>query len=119
LNLAHQYIAQLSEDIKKAVFGNVGSLAAFRVGPEDAEYLESKFAPTFTKQDISKLDNRNAYINLLVNGQPTKPFNIETLTTGKGDAAYAEKLKELSYLKYGIPREEVESEIMDRYRSGK
>lgn len=119
LNLAHQYIGQLSEDIKKAVFGNVGSLATFRVGPEDAEFLESKFAPTFTKQDIAKLDNRNAYINLLVNGQPTKPFNIVTLDTGKGDMAYAEKLKELSYLKYGVAREEVESEIMERYRGTK
>ncbi len=116
LNIAHQYIAQLSEDIKKAVFGNVGSLAVFRVGPEDAEFLESKFAPTFTAQDIAKLDNRNAYINLLVDGQPTKPFNITTITSEKGDPAFAEKLKEYSYLKYGVPRDEVESEIMDRYR---
>ena len=116
LNLAHQYIAQLSEEIKKAVFGNVGSLAAFRVGPEDAEFLEGKFKPTFTAQDITKLDNYNAYLNLLVNGQPTKPFNIATFAPEKGDAAYAEKLKEYSYLKYGVPRDEVESEIMDRYR---
>lgn len=118
LNLAHQYIAQLSEDIKKAVFGNVGSLAAFRVGPEDAEFLEGKFKPTFTAQDITKLDNYNAYLNLLVNGQPTKPFNIATLPPEKGDTVFAEKLKEYSYLKYGLPREEVEDEIMGRYRRG-
>lgn len=119
LNLAHQYIAQLSEDIKKAVFGNVGSLAAFRVGPEDAEFLASKFAPTFTAEDITKLDNYNAYVNLLVNGQPTKPFNIATLPPEKGDPAFAEKLKELSYLKYGVAREEVEAEIMERFRANK
>jgi hypothetical protein len=119
LNLAHQYIGQLSEEIKKAVFGNVGSLAAFRVGPEDAEYLEGKFAPIFTKQDITKLDNYNAYINLLVNGQPTKPFNIETLAPERGDQVFAEKLKELSYLQYGVAREEIEAEIMERYRSSR
>lgn len=117
LNVAHQYIAQLSEEIKNAVFGNVGSIAAFRVGPEDAEYLESKFKPTFTAQDITKLDNYNAYVNMLVNGQPTKPFNIATLPPEQGNVALAAKLKELSYLKYGTPREEVEAEIFARYRA--
>ena len=119
LNLAHQYLGQLSDEIKKAVFGNVGSLAAFRVGAEDAEFLESKFSPVFTVQDITKLDNYNAYINLLVNGQPTKPFNIITLPPEKGDTTFAEKLKELSYMKYGVPREEVEAEIMERFRGNR
>ncbi|MFZ2832094.1 MAG: TraM recognition domain-containing protein, partial [Minisyncoccia bacterium] len=115
LNVAHQYIAQLSEEIKNAVFGNVGSIAAFRVGPEDAEFLEKKFAPTFTAQDITKLDNYNAYMNMLVNGEPRKPFNIATLPPEQGNPELAEKLKQLSYLKYGAPREEVEAEIMGRY----
>ena len=116
LNIAHQYIAQLSENIKNAVFGNVGSLAAFRVGQEDAQFLESKFAPTFSAQDITRLDNYNAYVSMLVNGQPTKPFNIATLPPEQGNPALADKLKELSYLKYGAPREEVEAEIMARFR---
>ncbi|MEK7148382.1 MAG: TraM recognition domain-containing protein [Patescibacteria group bacterium] len=119
LNIAHQYIAQLSDEIKNAVFGNVGSLAAFRVGPEDAEFLESKFKPTFSAQDITRLDNYNAYMSMLVNGQPTKPFNITTLPPEHGDPALAEKLKQLSYLKYGAPREEVEAEIMGRFSGGK
>ncbi|MFA5996975.1 MAG: DUF87 domain-containing protein [Candidatus Paceibacterota bacterium] len=117
LNVAHQYISQLSEEIKNAVFGNVGNMAVFRVGPEDAEYLEKKFAPTFSASDITKLDNRNAYVSMLVNGQPAKPFNIETFPLEQGNVAYAEQLKQLSYLKYGAPREEVEAEIMGRYRS--
>lgn len=117
LNVAHQYIAQLSEEIKNAVFGNVGSLAVFRVGKDDADYLESKFAPTFSAQDITRLDNYNAYMSMLVNGQPTKPFNIATLPPEQGNPVLAEKLKQLSYLKYGAPREEVEAEIMGRYRS--
>ena len=116
LTVAHQYIAQLSEEIKNAVFGNVGSMAVFRVGPEDAEALDNKFAPTFSAQDITRLDNYNAYVNMLVNGQPTKPFNIATLPPEEGNLAMAEKLKELSYLKYGAPREEVETEIMARFR---
>lgn len=119
LNIAHQYIAQLSDEIKNAVFGNVGSLTAFRVGPDDAKYLESKFAPTFTAQDITKLDNYNAYVSLLIGGEPAKPFNITTLPPEKGDIARAAKLKELSYLKYGVPREQVEAEILARFKGGK
>lgn len=116
LNVAHQYIAQLPEDIKNAVFGNVGNMAVFRVGQEDAEYLEKKFQPTFSAQDITRLDNYNAYVNMLVDGQPTKPFNIATLPPEEGNPVLAEKLKQLSYLKYGAPREEVEAEIMARFR---
>lgn len=116
LNVAHQFIGQLSDDIKNAVFGNVGSMAVFRVGPEDAEFLEKKLAPTFTAQDITKLENYNAYMNLLVNGEPRKPFNIVTLPPEKGNAVLAEKLKELSSLTYGVPREEVEAEIFARYK---
>lgn len=116
LNVAHQYISQLSEEIKNAVFGNVGNMAVFRVGPEDAEVLAKKLEPTFTAEDITRLDNRNAYMSMLVNGQPVKPFNIETLPLEKGNFDLAEQLKQLSYLKYGAPREEVEAEIMGRYR---
>ncbi|MBI5798815.1 MAG: type IV secretion system DNA-binding domain-containing protein [Candidatus Yonathbacteria bacterium] len=117
LNIAHQFIAQLSDEIRDAVFGNVGNMAVFRTGPEDAEFLEKKFAPTFTAQDITKLDNYNAYVSMLVDGQPTKPFNISLLPPEMGNPALAEKLKQLSYLKYGAPREEVEAEIMGRYRA--
>lgn len=116
LNIAHQYISQLSEEIRNAVFGNVGGIAAFRVGPEDAEFLESKFKPTFSAQDITKLDNYHAYMSMLIGGQPAKPFNIKTLPPENGDPSLAEKLKELSAWKYGAPREEVEAEIMARFR---
>ncbi len=119
LNVAHQYIAQLTDEIKNAVFGNVGNMAVFRVGPEDAEFLERKFAPTFTKEDIVKLDNRNAYVSMLVDGQPTKPFNIVTLPLEGGNPAMAEQLKELSYMTYGAPQEEVNAEIFGRYGVGK
>ncbi|MDQ5971292.1 MAG: hypothetical protein QG566_238 [Patescibacteria group bacterium] len=116
LTVAHQYISQLEDNIKNAVFGNVGSLAVFRVGAEDAEFLESKFKPVFTAKDIMKIDNRNAYVSMLINGQPTKPFNIATFAPPKGNMEMVQALKELSYLKYGRDREEVENEIMDKYR---
>ncbi|MBU0999262.1 type IV secretion system DNA-binding domain-containing protein [Patescibacteria group bacterium] len=117
LNIAHQYITQLEENIKNAVFGNVGSMAVFRVGTEDATFLEPKFKPQFTAQDITKLDNYNAYVNMLVKGQPTKPFNLKTLAPEKGNPEIVDNLKELSYVKYGRDRTEVEAEIMARYAS--
>jgi hypothetical protein len=116
LTVAHQYISQLEENIKNAVFGNVGSMAVFRVSTEDATFLENKFKPTFMAPDIMKLDNYNAYVSMLVNGQPVKPFNMHTIAPIEGNIEIVEKIKELSYLKYGRPREEVEEEIMEKYR---
>jgi hypothetical protein len=117
LNIAHQYIAQLEEGIKNAVFGNVGSMAVFRVGTEDATFLEPKFKPTFSAADITKLDNFNAYMSMLVKGQPTKPFNLVTFAPEAGNPEIVDSLKELSYLKFGRDRAEVEAEIMGRYKS--
>ena len=117
LNIAHQYISQLEEKIKNAVFGNVGSMAVFRVGAEDATFLEPKFKPTFSASDITKLDNYNAYVNMLVKGQPVKPFNLRTMAPEKGNPDIVDDLKQLSYVKYGRDREEVEAEIMGRYKS--
>lgn len=118
LTVAHQYISQLEDNIKNAVFGNVGSMAVFRVGAEDAQFLESKFKPTFLSADIMKIENRNAYMSMLINGQPTKPFNMATFAPPKGNMEVIEKIKELSYLKFGRERSEVEAEIMDKYRQG-
>ncbi len=116
LNIAHQYIEQLEDNIKNAVFGNVGSMAVFRVSPENAEVFSKQFEPVFTPQDIIKLENYNCYLKLLVNGVPVKPFNIKTLRAPEGSKEMVGKVKELSYLKFGRPREEVEEEIMARYR---
>ncbi|MBY0376431.1 TraM recognition domain-containing protein [Patescibacteria group bacterium] len=117
LNIAHQYITQLEDNIKNAVFGNVGSIAVFRVSTEDATFLEPKFKPTFTVTDITKLENYNAYMSMLVKGQPVKPFNIKTIAPEVGNPNVVNSLKELSYVKFGRDRAEVESEIMARYNS--
>jgi hypothetical protein len=118
LTIAHQYISQLEENIKNAVFGNVGSMAIYRISTEDANFVEQKFKPTFTASDIMKLDNFNSYVSMLVNGMPTKPFSMTShwSMTQKGNMEVVDKIKQLSYLKYGRPREEVEEEIMDKYR---
>lgn len=115
LTVAHQYISQLTEDIKGAVFGNIGNMAIYRVSPEDAKYLESKFAPTFTSSDIMKIANYHCYVNMLVKGDPKKPFDIAASREPKGDITKIDALKELSYLTYGRPVDEVTAEIMKKY----
>ncbi len=119
LTIAHQYISQLEEKIKDAVFGNVGSMAVYRISSEDANFVEPKFKPTFTAADIMKLDNFNSYVRMLVGGMPVKPFNMVShwSLTEKGNPDIVEKIKELSYLKYGRDREEIEEEIMQKYQS--
>ncbi|MBI2048944.1 MAG: TraM recognition domain-containing protein [Parcubacteria group bacterium] len=115
LTMAHQFIAQLEERIRDAVFGNVGSLAAFRVGAEDAEFLEKQFEPAITAHDLLNLDNFNAYAKLLSAGRPMKPFSLALFPPEEGDAAQIDALRTLSYEKYGRSRAEVEEEIRMRY----
>ncbi len=119
LNLAHQYIAQLRPDIKDAVFGNVGNMVVFRVGAEDAQFLESQFAPIFKASDIMKIENRNAFAKILINGKPVSPFNLEMLPPPTGHPEICDKLKNLSYLKYGRDRKTVDDAILKRYAEGK
>lgn len=116
LNIAHQFIAQLQDKIKDAVFGNVGSIVTFRVGAEDAEYLEKQFSPVFTAKDIMSIDNYNAYVKMLVLGKPVKAFNIKASLPPKGNPEIIESLKQLSYLTYGGNREEIENEILKKYK---
>lgn len=115
LTVAHQYLSQLPEDIKGAVFGNVGSMAVFRVSPEDAKFLETQFLPTFTANDIIKIKNWNAYVKMLSNGTPMRAFDISTLPPSSGDRNKIDPLKELSYITYGRPLDEVTEEIMRKF----
>jgi len=115
LTIAHQFIGQLEENIKKAVFGNVGSMCSFRVGSEDAEFLAKQFEPVFSASDLLNISNYNAYLKMLIAGQTSRPFNIATLPFTKGDAVFAQNAAKLSALKFGRPRAEVEEEINKRY----
>lgn len=116
LTVAHQFIGQLSEEISKAVFGNVGSICSFRVGPEDAEFLEKQFAPVFDANDLINIDNYNCFSKLLINNESSKAFDMKIYPPTKGSAELREAYKELSRYKYGRSREVVEKEILDRYQ---
>lgn len=116
LTVAHQFIAQLDEKIRDAVFGNVGNMGVFRVGAEDAEFLQKQFEPVFTSNDIMNIDNMNCYVKMLSGGKPVRPFNIEFTWPPKGNPEIVDNLKELSYLKYGQDRGLVEDLIMEKYK---
>ena len=117
LIVANQFIGQLSEDIKDAVFGNVGTTIAYRVGAEDAEYLETQFEP-FAKSDLMNNAVGNYYLKLLVDGHPTKPFSVnlpwEDIQAVPQHEGIDEKIREMSRLKYGTPVEEVQEYINQR-----
>ncbi len=114
LTVAHQFIAQLPENIRDAVFGNVGSLLSFRVGAQDAEVLIKQFEPHLAAEDLINIDNFNMYAKLLVGGQTTDPFNIRTLPAPLPDPDRREQLNSLVRGKYGRSRQEVEEEITER-----
>ncbi len=118
LTVAHQFVAQLEDDIKEAIFGNVGSMTVFRVGADDAEYLESQFEPTFTKNDLLNTPIGNAYTRLLINGHPSEPFSLRVdwnrISSEKMSKETAETIKKQSREKYGRPLKEVEEYIAMR-----
>ncbi len=117
LTIAHQFLAQVDEKIRDAVFGNVGSMAVFRVGEEDGEFFEKQFAPVFKALDFVNIENRNAYLRILAEGVPQKPFNMKTLNLVPGNKDQVDDLRELSYLTYGRDRATVEAHIRARYLS--
>ncbi|HVY68188.1 MAG TPA: TraM recognition domain-containing protein, partial [Patescibacteria group bacterium] len=124
LVIAHQYLGQLeqqagaqgagSKDLRDAVFGNAGTFITFRTGAEDAEVLAKEFAPTFNEFDLVNIDRFNAYVKLMVQGTASKPFNMQTLPLPKdGSEELASAIRQLSRLKYGRPRAEVETELLE------
>lgn len=116
LTVAHQFIAQLREEIKDAVFGNVGTLVSFRIGAEDAEVLEKHFSPEFDIRNLISLENLNAVIRPLINGHPARAFSMKIRFPEKGSPEVREKLVELSKLTYGKQLSEVDEAILRRLR---
>ncbi len=119
LTVANQFIAQIQEEgIREAVFGNVGTLVAFRVGTDDAQYLEHQFDPVFKKEDLINNPLGHAYMRLLVNGQPSYPFSMatdwEAMSSMAKNKQTAESIIELSRLKYGRDRTIVEADVNQR-----
>jgi len=117
LIIAHQFIKQLTEKIRDGVFGNVGSIAAFRVGPEDADFIVKQFEPVFSSYDLINLDNFNVYLKLIINGQVAMPFSMMPFPSQEENKSVADIAKERSRNKYGRPREEIEKEILSRLKN--
>lgn len=115
LSVAHQFLDQIDQKTRDAVFGNVGNIAAFRVGQEDAEFFAKQFAPVFTALDFVNLEFRNAYVKILTNGVPQKPFDMKTPDLPPPNHDQVPDLIQLSALEYGRDRATVENMIRERY----
>lgn len=117
LTVAHQYTAQLENKdgskVRDAVFGNVGTMIIFRVGADDADFLEKEFEPEFTAQDLVNLPNYHVYLKLMIDGVTSRPFSAVTLPPTKVDASLGvkDRIIESSRKLYTRSREEVESQI--------
>jgi hypothetical protein len=115
LIVANQFTTQLSEEVRDAVFGNVGTVVSFRVGTNDAEFLAKQFAPVFDIDDLQFLPNANTVVRMMIGGVPVQPFSMATLPPlGNPNTQLAEALKQLSAAKYGRPKAAVEAEIFKR-----
>ena len=112
LTLAHQYVAQMDEKVRDAVFGNVGTMLSFRVGAFDAELLEKEFLPEFTMNDLVNLGFASVYLKLMIDGVASRPFSASTLPPRPvPEKSYKEKIINVSRERYGTPRHVVEEKI--------
>jgi hypothetical protein len=117
LTIAHQYIEQMTEEVKAAVFGNVGSMVTFRVGAYDAEVLEKEFAPVFTMEDIVNLDKYQVYLRLMIDGVGSQPFSANTINTPPTPVPnFVTEIIDTSRSQFARPRVGVEDEIRDWHR---
>ncbi|MEA3449482.1 MAG: type IV secretion system DNA-binding domain-containing protein [Patescibacteria group bacterium] len=120
LTIAHQYIGQLVKNndttIKDAIFGNVGTIASFKIGSEDAQVLEKEFNPIFDQFDLLNIEKFTAYVKLLIDNTASTPFSMSTISPlpGKAQPGIAQKIRTLSRLKYGQDRSIIEAEIRKR-----
>lgn len=111
LVLAHQYLAQLPLQLKSAVFGNVGTTIAFRIGAEDGEYLEREYWPTFRASDLQSLAAYNIYVKLSIDGKTTDAFSARTLPEPVLYESHRDAIIQLSRIRYGDDKQSVEQFI--------
>ncbi len=118
LILAHQFIAQLTKNndtkVRDAIFGNVGTIISFRIGVEDAELIAKQMAPVVSQYDLVNMPKYTCYIRLLINNQNPPAFNFNPIMPEKGNFELAQAIKQLSKLKYGKDRQQIEAEVSQR-----
>jgi type IV secretory pathway TraG/TraD family ATPase VirD4 len=117
LVLAHQYISQLHEKVRGAVFGNVGTMISFRVGIEDAITLAREFRPVFDEQDLINLPNHHIYLKLMIDGMTSQPFSGVTLPLPTERLLDKKEIISESRSRYGETRSEVERSLVSKYIS--
>ncbi len=118
LIVANQFTTQLSDEIRDAVFGNVGTVVSYRVGTNDAEFLAKQFAPIFDIDDLQFIPNYNMVVRMMIGGVPVQPFSMAALPPlGSPNMQLMEALKQLSAAKYGRPKAVVEEEIFKRLKT--
>jgi hypothetical protein len=106
----------LHEKIRAAIFGNVGTLISFRIGAEDADFLEKEFSPVFNQYDLVNLPRYCMYLKLMIDGATSQPFSAETVPLMKKTQNYKEEVIALSQKNYGTPRNRVEEDIFARLK---
>lgn len=109
LILAHQYIEQLDERVRSAIFGNVGTMISFRAGAEDSHYLAREFYPIFTSEDLISLPQYHIYLKMMIDGATCKPFSARTLSPSKPEKSLNKEIVGFSKIKYGRPMQETEA----------
>ncbi|MDD5605732.1 MAG: DUF87 domain-containing protein [Patescibacteria group bacterium] len=117
LIVAHQFMAQLEDNIRDAVLGNVGSTVAFRVGAPDADTIAKQFEPDVSENDLINIENRNAYVKLMINGTSTRPFTMQTLPAmGQNNEKIGQAIRQLSRLKFGQNKKVIEYDVGERIK---
>jgi len=121
LTVANQFIGQMEEEVKNAVFGNVGTLIAFRLGVTDASFIQREFQPIFSESDLINIERFHAYMKTIVGNEPVAPFSVDMTKDMKklkaqANEKIAQAVIQLSRLKFGRPKELVEAEIIQRAR---
>lgn len=116
LIVANQFIGQIDEEVKNAVFGNVGTMIAFRIGVPDANFLQHEFSPIFNETDLTNIEKYHVYIKTIVNNEPVPPFSMSLekdmdAVQARMNPKLAEMIKQLSRLKYGKDREVIEADM--------
>lgn len=115
LVLGNQFMTQLTDKVREAIIGNVGTVISGRIGVTDAEILVKKFSPTFDQEDLTKMPNHQSVTSVMINNVPSAPFSMSWIPPmGEPNMQLSDALKRLSATKYGIPRATVEKAIFDR-----
>lgn len=119
LIVANQFVGQIDEEVKNAVFGNVGTIVSFRIGVPDANFLQHEFTPTFNETDLTNIEKYHVYVKTIVNNEPVPPFSMSLekdmdAVKARMNPKLAEMIKQLSRLKYGKDKDIVEAEMTTR-----